>query len=300
MVGRSVRVAVTGGSGFVGQHVLAALDRKGIPYLSIGRTRPPGVALDRYRAVDLLSDDLHASFANLECTHLIHLAWYTEHGRYWTSAANLDWAMASLSLIRAFCERGVHVTAIGTCAEYDWSAGVCIEGKTPIEPATLYGKAKAATSQLVMAACSAESIPCCWARLFIPFGQGESPRRLIPSIVDAVLGRSPPITIGGENWRDFLAVEDVADALVHLAVSDYSGVVNICSGIPRQIRGLVDEIAGYLGRSGEAVLDAPPGAGDARWVIGDDSRLRSTGWSPVVPFSDRLAAYVNARLVTIE
>jgi nucleoside-diphosphate-sugar epimerase len=295
MVGRSVRVAVTGGSGFVGQHVLAALDRKGIPYLSIGRTRPPDVARDRYKAIDLLNDDLHASFSGLECTHLIHLAWYTEHGRYWTSPANLDWGMASLSLIRAFCEYGMHVTAIGTCAEYDWSSGVCIEGKTPIEPTTLYGKVKTATSQMLAAACSTQDIPCCWARLFVPFGRGESPSRLIPSIVDAVLGRSPPITVGGENWRDFLAVEDVADAIVHLATTNYNGEVNICSGVPRQIRGLVDEIAGYLGKVGEPVLDARSRAGDARWVVGDDSRLRSTGWSPAVSFSDRLASYVVAR-----
>ena len=300
MVGRSVRVAVTGGSGFIGQHVLAALDRKGIPYLSIGRTRPPGVAPDRYMALDLLSDNLRARVADLECTHLIHLAWYAEHGRYWTSAENLDWAIASLSLIRTFCERGAHVTAIGTCAEYDWSAGLCIEGKTPIEPATLYGKAKAATSQLVTAACSTENIPCCWARLFIPFGRGESPRRLIPTIVDAVLGRSSPITVGGENWRDFLAVEEVADALVHLATSDFSGAVNVCSGVPKKIRGLVDEIAGYLGGNGEAVLDAPPGTGDARRVIGDNSLLRSTGWSPAVSFSARLAAYVDARRLSTE
>lgn len=295
MVSCPVRVAVTGASGFVGRQVLSALGRKGIPYLAIGRTCPPGVAPTCFKSVDLLGDDVQASVAGLDCTHLIHLAWYAEHGHYWTSTANLDWAMASLSLIRAFCARGTHVTAIGTCAEYDWSAGVCIEGKTPIEPATLYGKAKAATAQLVMAACAAENIPCCWARLFIPFGQGESAKRLIPSIVDAVLGRSPPITVGGENWRDFLAVEDVADAIVHLAVSEYRGAVNVCSGSPRQICRLVNEIAGYLGGNGEAVLNAPPSAGDARWIIGDDSRLRLSGWYPAASFSDRLAAYVEAR-----
>jgi nucleoside-diphosphate-sugar epimerase len=295
MVNRPIRVAVTGGSGFVGRHVLAALDRKGIPYLAIGRTCPPGVAPTCFKSVDLLGGDVQASLGDLDCTHLVHLAWYAEHGVYWTSTANFDWAVASLTLIRAFCARGTHVTAIGTCAEYDWSAGVCIEGKTPIDPATLYGKAKAATAQLTMAACVAENIPCCWARLFIPFGLGESPKRLIPSIVDAVLGRSPPITVGGENWRDFLAVEDVADALVHLAVSEYCGAANVCSGTPRKIRGLADEIAGYLGGNGEAVLNAPSSPGDDRWIIGDDSLLRSSGWSPAASFSDRLAAYVEAR-----
>lgn len=293
MVKTSVKVAVTGGSGFVGRHVLASLKRRGVPYVVIGRSFPSGLEHDCFKQVDLIHDNLTQVIADLGCTHLIHLAWYAEHGLYWTSAVNVEWVAASLSLIKAFCAQGKHVTAIGTCAEYDWSAGVSSEGCLSSRPATLYGRAKLATAQLVMELCLSENIPCCWARLFYPFGQGESRKRLIPSVADALLGRSSPISVGGKNWRDFMAVEDVADALVHLSITEFHGDINVCSGEPRQICSLVDEICGYLRGNRDAVLDAGLSQNNPRWIIGDNSKLMEVGWRPALSFSERLISYVE-------
>ena len=201
-----MKVALTGGSGFIGRHVIAALGRKGVQYVVIGRTCPTEITHDCFRKVDLLRDDISAAIADLGCTHLIHLAWYAEHGLYWESAENLEWVTSSLSLIKAFSSQGKHVTAIGTCAEYDWSTGVCTEGRGLSKPATLYGRAKLATSQMVMDLCSTKNISCCWARLFLPFGQWENSMRLIPSIARALLERAAPIAVGSENWRDFCRI----------------------------------------------------------------------------------------------
>jgi nucleoside-diphosphate-sugar epimerase len=293
MVTTTVKVAITGGSGFIGRHVIAALGRQGVPYVVIGRTCPAETPHDCFRKVDLLRDDIPSAISDLGCTHLIHLAWYAEHGLYWESAENLEWVTASLSLIRAFSSQCKHVIAIGTCAEYDWSTGVCTEGRGLHKPATLYGRAKLATSQMVMDLCMTKNIPCCWARLFLPFGHWESHMRLIPSITAALLERAGPIAVGGENWRDFMAVEDVADAIVHLALTKFSGEINVCSGVPRQIRGLVNEICEYLCGKRSAVLEAVPTRGDQRWIIGDDTRLRASGWSPALSFSERLVNYLE-------
>lgn len=295
MLAKQVRIAVTGATGFIGRHVLAVLQKKNIPFVALGRTQPEWLDSNQFAAVDLLQGNLPAAITGTDCTHLIHLAWYAEHGQFWTSRANFDWSAATVALARAFCAEGGHVTAIGTCAEYDWTSGVCTEGSTPTVPNTLYGKAKAATGQLVRAACEAENTSCCWARLFLPFGQGENDNRLIPSVIDACLGKRAPFPVGIDNWRDFLAVEDVADAIVHLTLGSHRGEFNICSGEPRRIGDVVNEISRYAGTALPPFQAHDPAPGDARWLIGNNERLHSTGWHPSTSFSDRLKNYVAAR-----
>ncbi len=295
-----VRVVVTGASGFVGRHVIDVLERQGVSYVAVGRAGSARAFPARagHCELNLLGDGAAGALAALGGTHLIHLAWYAEHKHYWSSPRNFDWASATLALVRAFSAGGRHVTAVGTCAEYDWSRGLCIENNTPLEPATIYGQVKAATARLTQTTCAVAGVSCCWARLFLPFGPGEHPDRLVPSVADALSGRRPAFPVGNDNWRDFLAVEDVADAIVHLTLAEHQGAINVCSGMPRRIGDVVAEI-GRLAGVGDGVLpDAQTTApGDPRWIVGDDSTLRATGWRAQASFSRRLAAYVGQRQV---
>lgn len=295
MVASPIRVAVTGATGFIGSHVLASLVRRGVDYRVLGRVCPADVADERFIRVDLLEDKLEERLFGLQCTHLIHLAWYAEHGRFWTSTANFDWAMATLALVRAFTVDGCHVTIAGSCAEYDWSQGLCVEGRTPLIPHTLYGQVKAATARLAAAASKSAGADCCWARIFLPFGPGESRERLIPAVIDALRGRRDGLTVGGDAWRDFMAVEDVADAIVHLSLGCYDGEVNVCSGEPRMVADVVQEIRSAIVNPIDTyTLDCGlTREGEPRWLFGDNGRLRSTGWEPLSPFSERLANYVR-------
>ena len=79
---------------------------------------------------------------------------------------------------------------VGTCAEYDWSTGGRLAEDAPCRPATRYGRAKLALSR----AAAEMAMPVAHARLFFPYGPGEDPRRLVPSVARAVLaGREAPI-----------------------------------------------------------------------------------------------------------
>lgn len=65
-----------------------------------------------------------------------------EHGNFWSAPENEDWMRASATLVDAFTRFGRRAVSAGSCAEYDWAAGTCIQGITPLTPDTLYGQSK--------------------------------------------------------------------------------------------------------------------------------------------------------------
>lgn len=276
-----MKVLLTGASGFVGHYVLGALQRNGIEAVVVGRSRPKLSA--RFVEADLLSTtDFHPLLHQTQATHLLHLAWYAEHGEYWTSPLNLRWAEATTRLVEAFCATGgQQVVVAGTCAEYDWAHGYCREDSTPLNPATLYGSAKDATRRLVMAVCEQYQVPCAWGRIFLPYGQGESASRLIPSLIDVFRGVREPFGVNATICRDFLHASDVAEGFIRLLTSTARGAYNICSGEPIRLADVVTTLASLLDADPEPLLaltterpSEPP------LLVGENLKLKALGWRP--------------------
>lgn len=280
---KSMRVLMTGASGFLGQHVLNHLLACGMDTVAVGRKLPANCEADNFKEVDLLGEcDFDALLAKVGATHLLHLAWYTEHGAYWTSPLNLSWSQASVSLVDAFCRAGGQkVVMAGTCAEYDWAHGYCNEDSTPLEPITLYGVAKDATRRLTTAVCALHQVKCAWARIFLPYGPGEDFRRLLPSLKAVFRGERAPFGVNANAYRDFLHAEDVAAAFVTLLQTDAAGAYNICSGRPVQLEEVVRQIAGAYGADPKSVLDlSTERLGEPAFLVGNNQKLKAVGWRP--------------------
>jgi nucleoside-diphosphate-sugar epimerase len=280
-----MKVLLTGASGFLGRHVLHSLRQRGIDTVLLCRQPPADPKATAWIAADLLaSTDWVALVAQAQATHLLHLAWYAEHGRYWVSPLNLRWVDATVQLTEAFCQAGgQQVVVAGTCAEYDWSHGYCREESTPLHPATLYGVAKDAARRLVMAVCQQHQIPCAWGRVFLPFGAGESPQRLIPSLIAALRGQRAPFGVNASAYRDFLHASDVAEGLLTLLQQGAQGAYNISSGQPVQLQALIRQLAELLHAEPAPLLAlASERPGEPALLVGDPQRLQALGWRPAL------------------
>ena len=137
------RVLVTGAGGFIGRQVVSELLRRGDEVHAADLPGSPSLDAVSH-PVDLLDEPMvDELIPRVEPTHLVHLAWYAEHGKFWNSPLNLDWLKASEKLFRSFAAHGgKRAVFAGTCAEYDWSNSRLSEDATPSNPATLYGTCK--------------------------------------------------------------------------------------------------------------------------------------------------------------
>jgi len=276
-----MKVLITGASGFIGTYVLKCLQSSNIDAVVLGRTRPAGYLGDFIKTDLLELSDFNNLISKANASHLIHLAWYAEHGSYWTSSLNLRWVESTIKLAEAFClGGGQHIVAAGTCAEYDWTYGYCIEERTPLTPTTLYGASKDATRRLLISLCATHKVACAWGRIFMPYGPGEDSRRLIPALNDVFNLKLPPFAVGSYSFRDLLHVEDVAAGFISLLNSRAHGEFNICSGNPTQISEVIELLANARDQDPRIVLDhSVSRIGEPLMLVGDNKKLTMLGWA---------------------
>jgi nucleoside-diphosphate-sugar epimerase len=170
----------------------------------------------------------------------------------------------------------------GTCAEYDWKYGYCSEFITPSNPDTPYGICKKALQEIVNSYSETTSLSSAWGRIFFTYGAYEYPNRLVPSVILSLLKGEPARCSHGNQIRDFLYVQDVADAFVALLESEVTGAVNIGSGQAIAIKDVVYKIADLIGRSDLVHLGAIPSAPkETPLLVADVTRLSNeVGWLP--------------------
>jgi nucleoside-diphosphate-sugar epimerase len=301
------RFLLTGATGFIGSHVARLLLEHGHEVHALVR---PGS--DRSRIQDLLhrlhvleldlaSPGVARQVAAVQPQVAVHLAWYTEPGRYLDSPENLVQLELSLRLVRALVEaRCPRLVGVGTCFEYAASAGPLSE-RSGTGPTRLYSACKLALATVLERLRPPDGPSCAWARLFYVYGPGEDERRLVPHVLRSVLAGGTAPLGSGEPVRDYLHVGDVASALEAIALGHGEGAVNVGSGRPLSVRELALAAARAAGRpEGVSFGAREADPRDPSHVCADATRLREEfGFAPRVELEaglGELARWWAARL----
>ena len=294
------KILLTGASGFIGRHTIPLLLESGYEVHAVSFTAQPSLEKESrlfwYQCNLLNADEQKCLLVEVKPTHLLHFAWYTTSGKYWTSLENLRWVQASLDLLMNFVDQGgIRAVLAGTCAEYDWNYGYCSEEVTPTRPATLYGTCKHSLQEMLRHLSQQTELNSAWGRIFFLFGPHEHTDRLVSSVIRSILKGKPARCSHGNQIRDFLYVEDVASAFVALLNSSVEGAVNIASGQPIALKFIIEFISQRLGHPELIEFGAVPvPANEPALLVANISRLtQEVGWKSKYTLEDGLLAAID-------
>jgi dTDP-glucose 4,6-dehydratase len=174
---------------------------------------------------------------------------------------------------------------------------------TPYDPRSPYSASKAASDHLVRAWAETYGLPTVLTNCSNNYGPYHFPEKLIPvTILNALHGKPIPVYGNGENIRDWLYVEDHADALLLVLEKGQLGRSYNIGGenerrnidLVRTICTLLDEMAPKPTPYGDQITFVTDRPGhDARYAI-DPSRIREElGWRPSVTVEEGLRRTVR-------
>lgn len=273
-----MKVAVSGATGFIGRHVVAALERVGAEPTLWVRSASSPVEPSRHPvvALDILDPPTQAFDRLGRPDALIHLAWGGLPN--YASPHHVEQELpAHERLLTRLVEDGLsNLVVAGTCYEYGMQSGLLVE-TAPAETANAYAIAKDTLRRRLQSLQRERPFLLTWARLFYLHGEGQAASALLPQLQQALdAGATTFPMSGGEQLRDYLPVEEVADDLVRLTLARRDhGIVNVCSGKPITVRALVEQWLVAHGRS--ITLDLghyPYPAHEPMEFWGDDTKLR--------------------------
>lgn len=242
-----MRVMVTGGTGFVGRHVVSQLLRRGHSVTAIARNLKRAKEMPWFDRVEFIQCDLHTCFMSLFQTKclpnvLVHLAW-SGLPNYWDFFHINKNLPSDLAFLEAAVNSGIHhLIVAGTCLEYGMQYGPLTE-ETETNPSTAYGFAKDALRKALQLLQKEKPYTLQWMRLFYMYGEGQNKNSLLAQL-DYAIGESLPIfnMSTGDQLRDYLPIQVVAENFV-LALENphVEGVINCCSGKPISVLDLVKQ-----------------------------------------------------------
>lgn len=280
-------LVITGATGFIGGALGRAALSRGLNVIGLTRSR---LHCDAPFTTLTLTDpaDLGSVLRGVGPVRVIHAASPGTRPEERSSTTLVEGCVTyTLALVEACAgiavERIVNVSSWSAYAD-PAPANPVLSEDAPLNRTNLYGAAKASAELMGSALAAKHGLEFHTARLFNVYGPGEARARLLPHVMSHLTRGERVALTPGMQERDFVFIDDVADALISLAVADAlpSDVYNVASGRPVSVRALVEQACALM-NAPASLLDfgALPGRPDEPvQVLGDTRRIKDDlGWT---------------------
>ncbi len=301
-----MQILVTGGSGFIGRHVVDELSAAGHQVTTLHRGAPlaereAGGPGPRHLHLDVLSGEARQAASRTDA--VVHLAGrgdvqasYREPVAY--SRLN---ALGTLNVLDGARERSAHVVMASTQRVYRPTEHRISED-APLAPTDPYAYSKLVAEQWCRMYAEQLATPTTVVRLFSVYGPGQVGQGTsgVVSIFLERARRGEPLTVHADQQRDLTWVGDVARG-IRLAVESPPSaeaparVYNLATGVGTTLHELAQAVCAATGSRSEIV--PPTGRSEEADRVADIARARTElGYEPAVTVADGLARLVEGAL----
>ncbi len=291
-----MKIAVTGGAGFIGRTLVPALADGGHDVVSLdnlkrGRLRATPCTRVDERIGDVRDvDACHAAFEG--CDAVVHLAAQanvigTESDPDYAFETNVQ---GTWNVARAAAMAGVrHLVFASSREVYGNAERLPVDECAPFRPHNLYGASKVA-GEVLLNSQAAGGVPVSILRLSNVIGPGDE-ARVVPNWLNAARCGAPLVLYGGSQELDLVPVSFVTDVMTRLLAQGLlAGPLNVGSGTATRLPDLANHILKVTGSTSTVEIRAPRGPEVTRFRA-DVTRLRS--WLGIEPPASPLE-YISA------
>lgn len=195
--------------------------------------------------------------------------------------------VGTIEIAKQLLNAGVRCPLIFFSTAYTYSPGLdgLISETSPTNPTEVYGKTKLAAEQALGSMASVVPFPILVLRLFNHSHKSQSPDFFLPAMYQTIgaakAGTTVKVPMGDPKLkRDFSSLQDLRSTIAALvnAKASINGfeIYNLCSGVPRELGGLVKELGLQMGVTAElSPMKERMRDGEPRTVFGDASKLAS-------------------------
>ena len=305
MLSKYNKILVTGGSGFIGRHLvnaLLSLDKKVVVLdnfsTALNNTIPQGAIVVQADMRD--ARQIAEAVKGVEL--IFHLA-ANANGTISINDPRFDFetnAMGTFNILEAALATGIkRVVYVSSASVYGIPQQFPMSEQHPTKPFVPYGASKLMGELCCLSFFNSQGLPVTIARPFCVYGSGENPKLALVEVSRYLrwhLNQRPIQIVGDvdQKTRDFVHVSDIVQALLLIAEKAEAGeIFNLGSGKEISMRRLVATISSVTDRK-PTIKNIPEVTEDTYRLVADISKLRVLGYVP------RMSLEEGIKQLTIE
>lgn len=285
-------ILITGGTGFVGSNIIKKLKKNKDIQITVFSREKEGIERNvEYLKCDLTNKQSIQKNLNKIDTidRILHLASLNpiRESREICEDVNQN-LLSSIYLLELVPENLKNFVFSSTIDVYGIPKRLPINETHQTEPYTYYGACKLASEKFLKIGLNKINVPFTVLRYSQIYGPNDPVIKAIPSFIQKIRNHQSPVIFGdGSNFRDYVYIEDIADATILALSNEYDGVLNLGSGVGYTIKEVLEIIIDIYGEDIKIIFE-PADNEPFSSVYDINKAKRILGYSPKFTLRDGL------------